>query len=81
VEELARLYRIHQALFGRTPAEEWLEVDDGLAAELRERLARLGFDGEPDAALREWAGVENLEERLGEPGRIDPVVLEQLRSR
>ena len=28
-------YRIHQLLFGKTPADEWLEVDDALAAELR----------------------------------------------
>src|SRR5918911_1149093 len=31
VEELARLYDIHQALFGKTPREDWVAVDDDLA--------------------------------------------------
>ena len=81
VEELARLHRIHTALFGRTPDTQWLEVDDALAAELRQRLARLGFDGDLDRAFREWSGRENLEERVDGIERIDPVVLEELRSR
>src|SRR3954462_7682722 len=42
LEELRRLYGIHQALFGRTPREEWLDVDDALAGELSDRLAALG---------------------------------------
>ncbi len=81
VEELARLHRIHTALFGKTPDTQWLEVDDALAAELRERLERLGFDGDLDTAFREWSGRENLEERVDGVERIDPVVLEELRSR
>ncbi|HSP74226.1 MAG TPA: DUF1028 domain-containing protein, partial [Gaiellaceae bacterium] len=28
VPELARLYGLHQAIFGKTPRESWLEVDD-----------------------------------------------------
>ena len=42
IEELQRLYGIHQALFGRTPREEWVEVDAVLTAELRERLDATG---------------------------------------
>jgi uncharacterized Ntn-hydrolase superfamily protein len=80
VEELDRLYGIHQALFGKTPPGEWLAVDDGLAAELRERLAQLGFEGELGSAFAEWAGRENLEERVDGIERIDPVVLEELRK-
>src|SRR5262249_4365347 len=41
LEELRRLYRLHQALFGETPREEWLPVDDTLADELRDRLRHL----------------------------------------
>ncbi len=78
--ELRRLYRIHQALFGRTPAEEWLDVDAKLADELRERLAGLGYDGELADAMRRWSGNENLEERVDGIERIDPVVLEALRE-
>jgi uncharacterized Ntn-hydrolase superfamily protein len=81
VEELARLYGIHQALFGKTPREDWVEVDDALAGELRERLARLGYDGDLLGAFVAWAGTENLEERVDGIERIDPVVLEELRRR
>jgi uncharacterized Ntn-hydrolase superfamily protein len=80
VEELARLYGIHQALFGKTPSEEWLTVDASLEAELAERLTRLGFDGDLPEAFRAWAGRENLEERVEGVERIDPVVLEELRK-
>jgi uncharacterized Ntn-hydrolase superfamily protein len=81
VEELARLYRMHSALFGQTPRDEWLVVDDALAAELRERLSRLGYDGELADAFSTWAGTENLEERIDGVEQIDPVVLEELRAR
>jgi uncharacterized Ntn-hydrolase superfamily protein len=74
VEELGRLYAIHGALFGRTPREEWLAVDDGLRRELAERLAALGY-----SRLEDWAGVENLEERVDGEDVVDPVVLAELR--
>jgi uncharacterized Ntn-hydrolase superfamily protein len=80
IEELERIYRLHDLLFGHTPEEEWLEVDASLAAELRERLAALGYNGELPDALAAWAGTENLEERVSGAERIDPVVLDQLRS-
>ncbi len=79
VEELARLYSIHLRLFGKTPDTQWLPVDDALAGELRERLARLGFEGELETSFRAWSGRENLEERVDGIERIDPVVLEELR--
>ena len=79
VEELARLYRIHQALFGKTPADEWLELDAALERSCATRLARLGYDGDLADAFRAWAGRENLEERVDGIERIDPVVLEELR--
>ena len=79
LEELRRIYVMHQAIFGKTPRENWLEVDDGLADELRGRLARLGYDGELDDAFFTWAGNENLEERVDGVEHVDPVVLEELR--
>ena len=79
VAELRRLYDLHQELFGQTPRERWLEVDERLAAELRERLARLGYDGDLAQAFERWAGTENYEERVDGIERIDPVVLEALR--
>jgi uncharacterized Ntn-hydrolase superfamily protein len=80
LEELRRLYRLHEALFGETPREEWLAVDDALATELRERLAKLGYDGDLDDALNRWAGSVNLEERVDGTQQIDPVVLQELRE-
>jgi uncharacterized Ntn-hydrolase superfamily protein len=78
--ELRRLYGLHQAIFGETPREEWLEVDDALAAELRERLAKAGYDGELPVAFDRWAANWNLEERVDGIEAIDPVVLEELRE-
>jgi uncharacterized Ntn-hydrolase superfamily protein len=72
--ELRRLYGIHDALFGRTPRDEWIQVDAELRAELAELLARAGHP-----SLASWAGVENLEERVNGEDEIDPVVLEHLR--
>jgi uncharacterized Ntn-hydrolase superfamily protein len=80
LEELRRLYRLHEALFGETPRDEWLTVDDALASELRERLAKLGYDGELEDALNKWAGNANLEERVDGVAEIDPIVLEELRE-
>ena len=81
IEELERLYGIHRQLFGATPRDEWVQVDDGLRAELLTRLDGLGYRGEVAAALFDWAGVENLEERVEGAEWIDPVVLAELRRR
>src|SRR3954452_11135132 len=80
LEELRRLYRLHEALFGETPREEWLDVDDELGGELSERLARLGYEGDLDDAFNRWAGNVNLEERVDGTEQIDPVVLAELRE-
>ena len=81
IEELERLFGIHDLLFGKTPREDWLNVDGELAAELRRRLAGLGYDGELLHAFTTWAGTENLEERIDGIEQIDPVVLAELRKR
>jgi uncharacterized Ntn-hydrolase superfamily protein len=80
LEELRRIYRLHEALFGETPRDEWLTVDDALANELRERLAKLGYDGDLEDAFNRWAGNVNLEERVDGVAEIDPVVLHELRE-
>jgi uncharacterized Ntn-hydrolase superfamily protein len=81
VAELARLHRSHQLLFGKTPRDEWIPVDDSLHTELTDRLASLGYDGGLGRALDAWAGTENLEERVDGADAIDPVVLKELRAR
>ena len=73
--ELRRIYRLHDDLFGKTPREEWITVDDALRAELWALLERAGH-----TSLADWAGVENLEERVDGEDEIDPVVLERLRE-
>jgi uncharacterized Ntn-hydrolase superfamily protein len=80
LEDLRRLYELHQGLFGVTPPGGWLELDEALAQELRDRLARLGYDGDLDVAYTTWAAAENLELRVHGVERIDPVVLERLRA-
>jgi uncharacterized Ntn-hydrolase superfamily protein len=74
IEELRRLFGIHRLLFGKTPREEWISVDDALRAEMRGLLTALGYE-----RLEDWAGVENLEERVDGEDAIDPVVLDELR--
>lgn len=82
VAELARLLDIHSLLFGRPDPGALLDLAGELAGEVAALLTAAGHPPEGadlDAALASWAGVENLEERLV-PGRIDPVVLTQLRK-
>jgi uncharacterized Ntn-hydrolase superfamily protein len=81
VAELARLYDMHSLLFGQTPKAEWVEVDETLRTELVERLHALGYDTDLERAFGDWAGTENLEERIDGVDRIDPVVLAELRAR
>jgi uncharacterized Ntn-hydrolase superfamily protein len=79
LEELRRIYGLHQAIYGQTPRDEWVAVDKALGQELSGRLARLGYEGELPDALFRWAGNENLEERVEGAEAIDPVVLDELR--
>ena len=81
IEELRRIYTLHDEIFGKTPRRLWLDVDEVLATELQERLAKLGYEGELEDAFTRWTGKENLEDRVDGVEQIDPVVLEALRSR
>jgi uncharacterized Ntn-hydrolase superfamily protein len=76
LEELRRLFGIHQELFGRTPRAQWIEMDDALRTEIADRLVVLGYE-----RLEDWAGVENVEERVDGMDAIDPFVLEALRRK
>jgi uncharacterized Ntn-hydrolase superfamily protein len=79
LDDLARMLDLHDLYFGTTPEEELLPFDDPLARELRPLLARAGYDsGDVARDLYDWMGRENFEERWHE-GKIDPVVLEELR--
>ena len=75
IEELRRLYTLHDRLFGRTPRDEWLPVEGALRDEVDSRVRGLGFE-----SLARWAGAANLEDRVDGEDAIDPVVLEALRE-
>ena len=83
VGELARLLELRQLYFERPGERDLLEIDAALAGRLQRVLVKAGrlpavtngWDDASEAALRELAGTENLEERLVEPGRVDKVVL------
>jgi uncharacterized Ntn-hydrolase superfamily protein len=74
LEELRRIFAIHQELFGRTPRSQWIEVNDDLRKEIEARLAALGYE-----RLQDWAGIANLEQRVEGEDAVDPFVLERLR--
>jgi uncharacterized Ntn-hydrolase superfamily protein len=81
VPELERLLDLHDLFFTPADPARALPLEGELAAEVRERLQTLGHvDADLDHALADWAGIENLEERLA-PGRIDPAVLDVLRAK
>ena len=79
IDELHRIYELHKEIYEATPREKWIDVDEALAAEMCERLAKLGYEGELEDAFSRWAGTENLEERIDGVEAVDPVVLEELR--
>jgi uncharacterized Ntn-hydrolase superfamily protein len=76
VPELIRIHGVYDLLFGHTPQEQFLPLEGDLAVEVNRLVSGLGH-----ASLPEWAGVENLEERLDPAGAsIDPEVLKALRA-
>jgi uncharacterized Ntn-hydrolase superfamily protein len=81
IPEIARLLDLHDLYFTKPDPADALPLEGDLADEVRRRLHALGHDNEDlDAALADWAGVENFEERML-AGRIDPTVLDQLRQK
>src|SRR3954452_14989940 len=81
VTELARLLDLHDIYFGKPDPATALALEGQLADEVRTRLANLGHENDDlDKMLADWAGIENYEERLL-PGKIDQIVLEQLRAK
>ena len=90
ITELKRLYQLHQLYFGEPAEDDLRRLDTAVVRELQERLRLLGyyrgavtgvFDEPTAQALADWAGVENLEERIRTDGLIDLVVLNYLRAK
>ena len=90
IQELARLLDLYKLYFFESDDSQLLPIDDSLARELQRMLADLGFykgdvpgiyDETTKNALWEFSGVENLEERWQDDSRIDPRVLDFLRTK
>jgi uncharacterized Ntn-hydrolase superfamily protein len=89
VPELARLLKLHRFYLTPPRAEDLLLIEATIAGELQALLARAGYyhgpassvyDTATRAALEQYGGVENLEERLISPTHIDPQVLAYMRK-
>jgi uncharacterized Ntn-hydrolase superfamily protein len=81
VAELGRLLEMHSLYFERPDPATLIPLTGVIAEEVRELLDRAGHkQTDLDEALADWAGIENLEERLV-AGAVDPLVLDQLRGR
>jgi uncharacterized Ntn-hydrolase superfamily protein len=89
ITELVRLLTLHRLLFERPDPTSLVELVGGTAEDVRTWLHRLGVPVPNSAtdpeqvwlSLDQWAGRENLEERMMRPGWVDPVVLDLLRGR
>lgn len=83
IDELRRLLDLHDLYFGKPDPASLLPLEGPLAAEVAASLKSLGYpagNGADQAdALNTWASTENFEERLV-PGKLDPVLLAQLRD-
>lgn len=90
IEELQRLYRLHQLYFGVTDPAKLLKIEGDLAREIQEMLKVFSYYDGPitethtpavSQALEEWHSVENFEERLWQDAFIDPDVLAYMREK
>lgn len=90
IEELHRLYELHLLYFGKSTPQALIPVTTDVARELQTVLAKLGlyrgdisgdYDDATRAALWDFCGIENLEERWRDDAKIDPEVLAFVRSK
>lgn len=88
IPELARLLRLHHLYFDKPKEENVLKIQGDIAERLTTILVKSGqlkppqsWNETSEKALRALAGIENVEERMLEPGLIDKVVLEHLESK
>ena len=90
IPELARLLKLHRFYLTPPHAEELLPIEAPIVRELQELLGRAGYyhgpasgiyDAATRAALAQYGGVENLEERLISETHIDVQVLTYMREK
>jgi uncharacterized Ntn-hydrolase superfamily protein len=88
IEELDRLFGLHNVYFPRKEDLKFLPYEEGLAREVADALRKLGHDPGPgetyDRQLRDavfaYVGTANLEERWSEDAVIEEKILEFLRT-
>lgn len=87
VAEIRRLFEIHRLVFPRPEDLRFVEVDAGVAEQMRSALTALGYDAGAghgfDAGLRralfDFVGTENLEERWSDDdAMVDRGVIDYL---
>lgn len=87
VPELVRLLDLHDVYFTKPDPADRLALEGALLAEVHDRLCRVGHApagtdaGSLVAAIADWGGIENLEERIDGSDTIDRVVLAMLRQK
>ncbi len=73
ISELKRLYTLHQLYFGEPEESDLIPLSLELVTEIQKHLVTFGyytgesngqFDATTQQAMADWAGVENLEERM-----------------
>ena len=69
IEELRRIYALHDALFGQTPREEWLPVEGELARGGRRAARALGYDCARRLGRRREPRGTRRRRRRDRPGR------------
>jgi uncharacterized Ntn-hydrolase superfamily protein len=87
IPELARLLKLHHLYFDKPLGENILKIQGEVAERLTNVLVKAGHLGSlqlwsetSEKALRDLAGIENVEERMLEPGLVDKMVLEHLEA-
>lgn len=90
IEELRRLYDLHLLYFEKSADSDLIPITADVARELQTVLAKIGlyrgeisgeYDDATRAALWDFCGIENLEERWCDDAHIDPEVLRFVRSK
>jgi uncharacterized Ntn-hydrolase superfamily protein len=87
IPELSRLLNLYHLYFDKPLQENILSIKGEIAERLTNVLVKSGYLttvqpwGEAsEKALRDLAGIENVEERILEPGHVDKLVLEHLEA-